>query len=668
MSQGVATAASLGAPPRRFRGDSATPQNVDPTSINTSGGVGNSQSARFEDSEWDARESQRQRELEEARARASQMEKTLQWWSDCTSNWREKWSKVRTERNKARDEAKQLRSSLESAIKESNAYKREKCELEIQISHLKKEMEKIHMLLMKHAGQFDKSTLEAIEDADRDARDKESPDVSSDGLKNVNSEDGLVMKSDHKESRDLDIEGCMLQGASKPSETEDNDERSAEEHRLIQQLSKDDSTEEEYLQQKISVLKLRLDDAHKCIQREKEERLLVQNEVERLTLEMQEVKAKCEELRLSKQEAVRELLTIQEQHRAEVRISNNSLQEEINARESLERRLCELRGELERMQAENAAEWGKRERLETEKLILERDNKKLRGELRDFQERVDRRGRPLMPADVEVRNLQQEIAEKNKEISELRHAGSKMKKMLSECNTELGHAVRRAEQYEAEVKRLRSRVEELKRELARVEDELDTACSHVRRLQRVNEELGGVEGFQLVTSPKQQAYYGSSSSYKPNINDLRQLFDDTKRTNDPRKSQDLSKCQQVMYHDAKGSFVDSDVLVDSRSKANMFDFERAKQKFDKSGKIQGKGLGSCGSKSTSVSGKKINDGDFGISKQNFNETVQFFDENVRKKDAYMKTSLNLDGLKVHHKSEQLTGDDGLDATNEEKND
>lgn len=41
--------------------------------------------------------------------------------------------------------------------------------------------------------------------------------------------------------------------------------------------------------------------------------------------------------------------------------------------------------QLERLQAENAAEWGKRERLETEKLALERDNKKLRAEVRDLQ-------------------------------------------------------------------------------------------------------------------------------------------------------------------------------------------------------------------------------------------------------------------------------------------
>lgn len=53
----------------------------------------------------------------------------------------------------------------------------------------------------------------------------------------------------------------------------------------------------------------------------------------------------------------------------------------------------------------------------------------------------------------------------------------------------MGHAVRRAEQYETEVKRLRSRVEELKKELTFAEDELDSASSAVRRLQRSNDEL-----------------------------------------------------------------------------------------------------------------------------------------------------------------------------------
>lgn len=64
---------------------------------------------------------------------------------------------VRNERNKAREENKQLRSNLEMAMKEANSYKREKNDLEIQISQLKKEMEKVHSLMMKHAGQFHKT-------------------------------------------------------------------------------------------------------------------------------------------------------------------------------------------------------------------------------------------------------------------------------------------------------------------------------------------------------------------------------------------------------------------------------------------------------------------------------------------------------------------------------
>jgi coiled-coil domain-containing protein 102A len=74
---------------------------------------------------------------------------------------------------------------------------------------------------------------------------------------------------------------------------------------------------------------------------------------------------------------------------------------------------------LERLQAENAAEWGKRERLETEKLGLERDNKKLRAEMRDLQERLERRGRPLPSADAELRQLQQELADRSKVCVEL---------------------------------------------------------------------------------------------------------------------------------------------------------------------------------------------------------------------------------------------------------
>ncbi|NXY41734.1 C102B protein, partial [Ceuthmochares aereus] len=75
-------------------------------------------------SDWEISEAVRIHELEEVRARAAQMEKTMRWWSDCTANWREKWSKVRAERNKAREEAQQLRITLDNVVKELSMLKK----------------------------------------------------------------------------------------------------------------------------------------------------------------------------------------------------------------------------------------------------------------------------------------------------------------------------------------------------------------------------------------------------------------------------------------------------------------------------------------------------------------------------------------------------------------
>ena len=66
------------------------------------------------------------------------------------------------------------------------------------------------------------------------------------------------------------------------------------------------------------------------------------------------------------------------------------------------------------------------------------------------------------------------------ELSELKHAHSKLKKVLADKSVELQHCSRRADQYESEVKRLRARVDELKKELAASEDEVDAASNNIR--------------------------------------------------------------------------------------------------------------------------------------------------------------------------------------------
>lgn len=106
-------------------------------------------SAFTESDDLDARDELRERELEEARARAGQMEKTMRWWSDCTANWREKWGKVRAERNKAREENRQLKLKLEAAVKEISNLKRERLAAQEIQAKLEKENEKLDRELKK---------------------------------------------------------------------------------------------------------------------------------------------------------------------------------------------------------------------------------------------------------------------------------------------------------------------------------------------------------------------------------------------------------------------------------------------------------------------------------------------------------------------------------------
>ena len=105
--------------------------------------------ALTETDDLDARDELRERELEEARARAVQMEKTMRWWSDCTANWREKWGKVRAERNKAREENRQLKLKLEAAVKEISNLKRERVAAQEIQAKLEKENEKLDRELKK---------------------------------------------------------------------------------------------------------------------------------------------------------------------------------------------------------------------------------------------------------------------------------------------------------------------------------------------------------------------------------------------------------------------------------------------------------------------------------------------------------------------------------------
>ncbi|NWU78012.1 C102A protein, partial [Onychorhynchus coronatus] len=425
--------------------------------------------------DWEGREELRLRELEEARARAAQMEKTMRWWSDCTANWREKWSKVRAERNRAREEVRQLRHRLEALTKELASLRRDR----------DRDRDRPEERPPLPRPQPSAGNPPATDGAEADAGPEHEP------VRDVGAE--VPQKG-----KELELMENILTSKQDESWEQRGPRASFSRQERSRLLWEDVSVMEEDAT-KVTALKLRLDESQKVLLKEREDKLALSKNIEKLEGELSQWKIKYEELNKNKQEVMKQLNILKEIHQDELGRISEDLEDELGARSSMDKKLAELRAEMERLQAENAAEWGRRERLETEKLNLERENKKLRAQIEDLEEVLARKRRQTASAlDTDLKTIQAELFEKNKELADLKHIHTKLKKQYQEKMAELAHANRRVEQHEAEVKKLRLRVEELKKELAQAEDELDEAHNQTRKLQRsLDEQTEQSESFQV---------------------------------------------------------------------------------------------------------------------------------------------------------------------------
>ncbi|NXK56331.1 C102B protein, partial [Chauna torquata] len=285
-------------------------------------------------------EAVRIRELEEVKARAAQMEKTMRWWSDCTANWREKWSKVRAERNKAREEARQLRIKLDSVVKELSMLKKinqdlvsEKENLEnvtawkteagcSEISCIKKDLNQLTFPEQEPMKELSKANkIPGAEDKKKDV------EVIKDSLRS-NQNKKIIPK--HSDSFPSGITSIYME---EPKKSLDNTAQTLE-NDLIH----------------ISVLHLHLAELQKILQKEREMNVFLEKEVEKTENELSLWKWKYEELRQSKLESL---------------------------------------NQLERQQLENTSEWGKREKLEAEKQSLEEESRKLKLQVKEIWELLE---------------------------------------------------------------------------------------------------------------------------------------------------------------------------------------------------------------------------------------------------------------------------------------
>ncbi|XP_071390315.1 coiled-coil domain-containing protein 102A, partial [Centroberyx affinis] len=408
--------------------------------------------------DWESREELRLRELEEARARAAQMEKTMRWWSDCTANWREKWSKVRAERNRARDEVRQLRQRLDALTKELTGVRRERQELAAENETLRQEALRLRgdhpaspppppptppaassasspahppAAAAAAASPSSSPSMPPSSPASSSSSSQPHADGKTDRVAEGppgSPEPEPVRDVDLDRQKDLELLESVLRSRAAGAEAQEPwDGRSGGANsaslRSSSGLSRQDRSRQlwddigtmEEDAGKLNALQLRLDESQKVLLKEREDKLALSRSIERLEAELSQWKLKYEELSKSKQEALKQLNLLKEMHQDELGRMSEDLEDELGARTSMDKKLAELRAEMERLQVENAAEWGRRERLETEKLALERDNKKLRAQAEDLEEQLAKKRRQAASAlDTDLKAIQSELFERNK--------------------------------------------------------------------------------------------------------------------------------------------------------------------------------------------------------------------------------------------------------------
>lgn len=198
-----------------------------------------------------------------------------------------------------------------------------------------------------------------------------------------------------------------------------------------------------------------------------------------------------------------------------------------------------------------------------------------------------------------------------------------------------------------------------------------------------------------MNAKPQDLYHQSTSTsksnfphdYKPNINDLRQLFDDSSRHHAEHKKHHSSHRRSGVYADAKSTTaIDENIFEMKNTNGSSghqsqsiamalipttrnIEFERVKQKFDKPSNATGSSArnkkarnfssflkfsnkrNECVPNETDAS--KLVNAVNGMSEDapigaNANEKIKTNERLTvnKKKDAYMNSSMNLDGLKV----------------------
>ncbi|XP_039754036.1 myosin heavy chain, non-muscle isoform X1 [Pararge aegeria] len=190
--------------------------------------------------------------------------------------------------------------------------------------------------------------------------------------------------------------------------------------------------------------------------------------------------------------AAKGTLLIDEKKRLEARIAalEEDLDEEQSNNEIINDRLRKSQNQIDQLTMELGTEKAATQKLESSKLVLERQNKELKAKLTELETagRAKTKG-VITSLELKVSNLEEQLEAESRERLAQQKASRKLDKKMKELALQLDEERRHADQYKEQIEKMNARVKALKRAVDEAEEEVQREKVGKRKAQRELEDL-----------------------------------------------------------------------------------------------------------------------------------------------------------------------------------
>nr|XP_018907941.1 PREDICTED: myosin heavy chain, non-muscle isoform X2 [Bemisia tabaci] len=193
-------------------------------------------------------------------------------------------------------------------------------------------------------------------------------------------------------------------------------------------------------------------------------------------------------------------LLIDEKRRLEARISalEEELEEEQSNSEILMDRARKSQISIEQLTTDLASERSTTQKLESNRMLLERQNKELKTKLSELETNQRTKTKATIQAlESKIATLEEQFEVEAKERLAHQKANRKLDKKLKEVLMQLEDERRHADQYKEQVEKVNTRVKTLKRQLDEAEEEISREKTQKRKAQRELEDM--LESYEAMT-------------------------------------------------------------------------------------------------------------------------------------------------------------------------